>query len=98
LLGRSAELEGELPGVEVREAGAVASENARLNAVDAELTKLAGENRGRADVKKAREILATGGIPALRAFVKKFGSAGLPAVVLGLIGLGADEQSEQPQT
>lgn len=98
-LGRSAELEGELPGIEAREAPAVASENARLNAVDDELAKIAGEDRGRADVRKAREILATGGIPALRDYVKKFGSAGLPAVVLGLLGMQEEgEQSEQPQT
>jgi hypothetical protein len=42
---------------------------------------------------KLRDILAAGGIPALRKWVSENGVAGLPVAVLSLIGLQAAASS-----
>jgi hypothetical protein len=49
----------------------------------------------REDLRKARSILAEGGVPALRRYVEKYGSAGLPAVMLGMLGLQAAQQPRE---
>jgi hypothetical protein len=95
LLKRSKELGREVEGLETRTAGAVSGAAEAMNKLDAEIAKSTGK-KTRADLFKLREILAGGGLPALRSYVKKFGSAGLPAVVLAMLGQQAEESPSGP--
>ena len=86
LLKRGKESEALIPNLEARTAGAVSRKAEAMNAIDEAFAKATGAEQ-RKDLVKLRSILSKGGIPALRKYIKKNGRRGLPAVLLGLLGL-----------
>lgn len=79
---------GTIRDLEARTAGNVAAEAKALNALDDEIAQTTGLKQ-RASLRKVRDILATGGIPALREYVRKYGAVGLPTAAAVAVGLTA---------
>lgn len=94
LLDESARREQLIPGLEARTAQASAQDAAAVAALREAAAQATGGTL-RADLTRALKILSEGGLPALRAHVAKFGTAGLPAVVLAI--LAGREGGGQPQ-
>jgi hypothetical protein len=88
LLARSGELGEIIPNLEARTAGAVSRQAKAMNVLDEQVAKATGKPI-RKDLMKMREILGDGGLPALRKYVEKYGKEGLPAVLIGLLGVSA---------
>jgi len=84
LLDAADQAEQTVPNIAGRTADAVSAKAKAMNEIDAAVAKASGKAQ-REDLVKLRGILADGGIPALRDYVRKYGKAGLPAVLLALL-------------
>jgi hypothetical protein len=78
-------LDRAVPQAAERTAGAVSARAKLMNEIDEMVSSMTGLPV-RDDLMKLRDILSKGGIPALRDWVKKNGTSGLPAVAVGLLG------------
>ena len=76
--------ESPIVGLEERTADAVAKQAAAMNELDRMVSSASGLPV-REDIMKMRDILAQGGVPALREYVRKYGAEGLPAVLLAVL-------------
>ena len=94
LLDQSAKFSQQIPDLEARTADAVGDTAGSMNRLDARYAEENPDLIQRNDIVKVREIMdgfeGMRGIQALRAYVAKHGSKGLPVVALALL-----EQEEQ---
>lgn len=93
LLDQSALAGRNMPGFEARTADEIAGQARAMNILDEEVSRATGKVT-RPDLMKLRSILGEGGLPALRDYVRKNGTRGLPAVLLPVLGLTAAGQMQ----